>query len=142
MRKLRKKLNTVKNNMIYVGYFNDQGIHEESGIRYVDLMTIHEFGSIKNKIPPRPVLNLTQEGGEFSSRDKIVIKNAFRGVFVKDIPISQVFDRIGSYYREKAYSIFGSSALLPTKRGNSPLIITSDLKENVSYRTSFTYKKQ
>lgn len=142
MKNLRNKLKEAHKNEIYIGYFNDQGVHEESKIRYVDLMTIHEFGATKSNIPPRPVLNLTQEGGEFSAQDRVAIKDAFRGVFVKNIPLSRAYNDVGSYYREKAYNIFGSSVLAPTKKGNNPLIMTSDLRENIQYRTSFTYRAQ
>lgn len=140
IKELKRKLKEAQDNKIYIGYFNDQGNHPIAGIRYVDLMVIHEFGAPKNNIPPRPVLNLTQNGGEFSSKDKLTIKEALKGVFVKNIPLSRAYNTIGEYYRQKAYDIFGSSYLTPTKKGNDPLIETTLLRDHISYRTSFTYK--
>lgn len=32
-----------------------EGVHQPSGLRYKDLAKIHEFGSKKQRIPPRPV---------------------------------------------------------------------------------------
>lgn len=136
----KRKLREAHKNKIYIGYFNDQGMHPTAEIRYVDLMAIHEFGVPSKNIPSRPVLNLASEGGEITSRDMLNIRNALKGVFVKNIPISSAYNRIGEYYREKAYDIFGSSALKPTKKGNDPLIETTLLRDNISYRTSFTYK--
>lgn len=137
---LRKKLLEAEKNKIYVGYFDDQGNHPLAGIRYVDLMAIHEFGAPKVGIPSRPVLNLAQNGGVFSSKDKQVIRQALKGVFVKNIPLSSAYESIGKYYRQKAYDIFGSYMLLPTVKGNDPLIESENLRENIQYRTSFTYK--
>lgn len=139
---LRKQLESLNESKVYVGYFTDQGIHEESGMLYTELMTIHEYGVDKNgvSIPARPVMELTQSGGVFTSEDKSAIREAFRGVFAKGIPISKPLNSIGEYYREKGYQIFGSTALLETVKGNPPLIETGDLSDKFSYRTSLTYR--
>lgn len=102
-------------------------------------MAIHEFGAPDVGIPARPVLNITQNYGMFSPEDKIAIRKAFQGVFVKNIPLKNAFDSVGQYYQQKGKSVFGSSLLLKTVEGNPPLIDTHDLSEAFSYRTSFTY---
>ncbi len=142
LQKLKKKVNDFDKQSVYVGYYADQGIHEESSISYVDLMSIHEFGAKGDgvNIPPRPVLHLTMSGGMFTQEDKRAITKAFTGVFVKDIPISRTLNMIGSHYQDKGQYIFGSTALLPTVRGNPPLIDTGDLLSKFMYRTSLTYK--
>ena len=137
---LKSKLSEIKKSKIFIGYYNDQGIHQDSGLSYVDLMTIHEYGAPDANIPPRPLLRLTQEGGVFTAEDKTAIKNSFKGVFIKDIPVKLALDKIGSYYENKGKSIFGSSLLEKTKAGNPPLIgDTEMLMDSFSYRTSFTY---
>lgn len=139
---LRKKLTKLNDQKVFIGYFNDQGEHKDSGLRYVDLMAIHEFGAPDENIPSRPVMNLTQEGGLFTEQDRTAIREAFKGVFIKNIPVSNALDKIGMYYKNKGKNIFGSSLLQDTVEGNPPLIDTSELKDNFSYRTSFTYKLQ
>lgn len=141
--KLKKQLKALHNSSVFIGYYNDQGEHEDSGLTYVELMTIHEFGAPDVNIPARPVLKLTENGGFFSEQDKIAIGNAFKGVFVKNIPISQPLNDIGQYYEDKGKAIFGQSPpLLNTVEGNPPLIDTGDLQSKFSYRTSLTYKSQ
>lgn len=105
-------------------------------------MAIHEYGIDKNgvHIPARPVLEITKNGGIFTSEDKQVILKAFQGVFAKGIPISKPLTKIGEYYQQKGKQVFGSTALLRTVRGNPPLIDTGDLSDKFSYRTSLTYK--
>lgn len=139
MNDLKKKIQKLNKSKIYIGYFNDQGEHIDSGLRYVDLMAIHEFGAPDVGIPSRPVLNLTQGGGFFSEQDKNAIRNAFKGVFIKNIPVDNALNDVGKYYQTKGKSIFGSALLQKTVAGNPPLIDTTDLKNNFSYRTSFTY---
>lgn len=136
---LKTKLSKLNGSKIFVGYFDDQGNHEDSGLTYVELMTIHEYGSPEDGIPARPVLNITQEYGNFSTEDRIEIANAFKGVFVKNIPLVSALEKIGNYYQQKGKDVFGSSQLLQTVRGNDPLVWTGDLRGNFSYRTSFTY---
>jgi len=139
---LKSQLESLNEAKVYIGYFADQGIHEESNMLYTELMAIHEYGIDKNgvSIPARPVLELTRSGGVFTSEDKKAILEAFTGVFAKGIPISKPLTKIGEYYQQKGKQIFGSTALLPTVKGNPPLIDTGDLADNFSYRTSLTYK--
>ena len=139
---LKKQADDLHKSSVYIGFYTDQGMHEAAEMSYVDLMKIHEFGIMHDNvnIPARPVLNLTQEGGMFSSPDKIAIMKSFKGVFLKGIDVQQPLNSIGEYYQQKGKNIFGSTLLLPTQRGNEPLIETGDLKDKFSYRTSFTYK--
>jgi len=139
---LEKQAHDLNKSSVYIGYYTDQGIHEPSKLSYVDLMKIHEFGVNFNNvnIPPRPVLNFTQDGGIFTSPDKIAIMKAFKGVFLKGLNVQKPLNSIGEYYQQKGKDIFGSTVLQPTQRGNDPLIETGDLKDKFSYRTSFTYK--
>lgn len=142
IKNLKEKLNLARNHKIYVGYYADQGEHPTAGLTYVELMTIHEFGAPSEGIPARPVLNITQGYGHFSQEDKVAILKAFEGVFVKNIPLEQALNRVGEYYQQKAYQVFGSGALLPTKRGNPPLIDTGELSNMIQYRTTFKYTTQ
>lgn len=139
---LKKKLKDYDGAKVYVGYYMDQGIHHESQMSYVELMTLHEYGVDKNgvHIPARPVLHITNSGGIFLPADKDAIKKALTGVFVKNIPMRTALNAIGAHYQQKGRDVFGSSALLPTVKGNPPLIDTGDLSEKFSYRTSLTYK--
>lgn len=139
---LQKKLLQAQNNSIYIGYTLDQGTHEDSGLTYVDLMTIHEYGAPKANIPPRPVLTITKNGGVLTAVDVKAIAKAFKGVFVKNIPLESAYSKVGEYYRDKAFNLFGSGNLAPTVKGNAPLIgRTEQLSSNISYRTSFTYTR-
>ena len=139
---LQKKLSQAHNNSIYIGYTLDQGVHEDSKLTYVDLMTIHEYGAPKANIPARPVLTLTKNGGVLTAVDVKAIAAAFRGVFVKNIPLETAYNKVGEYYRDKAFGIFGSTYLAPTVKGNAPLIGTTEaLSKNISYRTTFTYTR-
>ena len=105
-------------------------------------MTIHEYGAPKANIPARPVLTLTKNGGVLTAVDVKAIASAFKGVFVKNIPLESAYNKIGDYYRDKAFNIFGSSYLAPTVKGNAPLIgVTEALSSNISYRTSFNYTR-
>lgn len=142
IQKLKDKIKKLSDAKVYVGYYMDQGIHHESQMSYVDLMTIHEYGVDNNgvHIPARPVLHYTNSGGVFLPKDKEAIKKAFKGVFVRDIPISVILNKIGKHYQQKGREVFGSTILLPTVKGNPPLIDTGDLVEHFSYRTSVTYR--
>lgn len=142
IRALQQKLKKINNSKIYIGYYDDQGVHQDSGLTYVELMTIHEYGAPKANIPARPILSLTQDGGLFSPQDKTAIIEAFKGVFIKNIPVETGLNKIGLYYENKGKALFGSGALLPTVEGNPPLIgDTEQLRAKLSYRTSFTYKQ-
>jgi hypothetical protein len=128
---------------VYIGYYDDQDMHSKAKIRLVDLMAIHEFGSPENGIIPRPVLQNTQSYGMFTPEDKLAIKRAFTGYFVKKIQMQTPLNKIGQYYEDKGKNIFGNlTYLAATQNGNDPLIQTSELKDNFLYRTSITYTTQ
>lgn len=139
IKNLRKQILKVKDQEVYVGVYADQGIHLTSGLSYTNLMGIHEFGYPENNIPPRPVIRITGNSGKFEAEDLRVIKKSFEGFFSSKASGNVPLKQIGMYYQQKGKDIFGSSVLQETKAGNPPLIMTGDLMDKFSYRTSITY---
>lgn len=133
----------LKKHKALVGYFSDQPEHTTAKMTYANLMAIHEFGVPEENIPARPVMQLTQNYGNLSQEDIDAIRKAFKGFFSEKVPYNKVgtyLNNVGMYYQAKGKSFFGSTMLTPTKRGNDPLIDTSELRDNFSYRTTITYK--
>jgi len=144
LRKLKaiKKLDSQK---VEVGHFKGE-VHSTADMSYVELMQIHHVGR-PGSFPPRPVLDVLK----FRNRDllgqgeiKRAMKKWVRGD-MKPEDTKELLNTYGRYLRNSEKAIFGKplalSANAPStviKKGgrNTPLVDTSELKDNVGFRTS------
>ena len=118
---------------VEIGWFDSQGIHEPSGMKYTDLAHYHATGG----------------GGEVIHRDVLaVLEIMYPPREDKDLhelilkwienPIKknsdQITKHIGESWQDKLQGLFGSSLLHPTPNNPDPLIDTGDLRDNATYR--------
>lgn len=147
LKNLKKRIREVEGQHVKYGYFKEQGDHAYAEMSYVDLMIIHEYGSVDagfGAIPPRPVFQIALN--EIKTQDYKKIVRPLESMFNRiggNKPVDQVLDRIGYNFVRKTQSIFGSDKLadnspstVEAKGYNSPLIWTGDLAANVAYSTS------
>lgn len=149
---LLSRLRELQKSQGSIGYYNEQGEHSTSGLRYVDLFGIQSFGSTKVKIPPRPVLDLTFDLYNPLSKNMTLkrdLKLYFSNIKSKTprIKAEQILENVLGDYVEKVRSYFAdptkiesNSAFtqwLKEKNGlvpNSPLVWSGELRDNLSYK--------
>lgn len=146
---LKKRLQELHNREVQIGIF--EGFHEEAQMNTATLLAIHEFGSRKVNIPPRPVLTNTFRIWEPVPKSKFVknqLKKYFKDISKKNTPVSftTVLDNIGSFYEQKVKDNFGVGVLTPNtpftverkesmgRKGQNPLISSGELKASITYR--------
>lgn len=147
LKNLKKRIREIDGQHIKYGYFKEQGQHTYADMYYVDLMAIHEYGSVDagfGVIPPRPVFQIAIN--EIKVRDYKTVLRPLESMFNRiggDKSVDQVLDRIGYNFARKTQSIFGSDKLadnspatIDSKGFNSPLIWTGELSANMAYETS------
>lgn len=149
MPNLRKRLQSLHDSEVQIGIF--EGFHEEAQMNTATLLAIHEFGSSKVNLPPRPVLTNTFRIWEPVNKSKFVknqLKKYFKTISKKDPPISftTVLNNIGSFYEQKVKNNFGKGVLIPNtpftvarkesmgRTGQNPLISSGELKASITYR--------
>lgn len=147
---LRKRLIELNNTSLEVGYFPQNGTHEGSGLTYPNLFAIHSFGSKTANIPTRPVLDLNFRLWNPINKNKDLkkmLKKYFSNIKSAKAPIkfSLVLDQVAGSYVQTTRASFGNTSLLAPnatftiflKGKNTPLIDTGDLRDTLSYTTSF-----
>jgi hypothetical protein len=150
IKNLRKRLQELDNTSFDVGYFPQQGTHQPSGMSYSNLFAIHSFGSKSAGIPARPVLDLNFQLWNPVSSNKLIkkqLKSYFSNIKSTNAPIkfSTILDTIAGSYVQSTRAIFGDSTKLVSnssftvsqKGTQSPLVETGDLRDHLSYTTTF-----
>lgn len=149
--KLFESFLMLHRNNVEIGYFNEQGVHQDSGKTYPELMAFHEFGSIEHNVPPRPVFHIVAYSDKGNPSKNNAIKIGMKEfISVKKKPKNNVtafLSLIGEIYKEQLSDVFGKAPPLADNNpryaqtkpnGNQPLILTGDLKSHLAYKVSTT----
>lgn len=146
LKKLARMAAKLEKTYSEYGYFQEQGIHQESGLSYPYLMSIHEWGTANGHIPARKPFSIAIFGGGQSLLKALKrpmaahVRSATRKV---NYPVDQTLEIFGSVGVYMTKGLFGSSTLLSNapstirqKGFDAPLVETGDLRDNMRYRTS------
>lgn len=140
---LQKKIKDIQKASVSSGYYPESGIHEDSGMHYAALMSLHEFGSRIEAIPARPVreitINTAVRDGKYWCDD---VRNYLEGKKT----LNSSLNSIGSELTDTAQGIFGSSppltenaeSTVEIKGKNTPLVDTGDLRNEWTWKVSLT----
>lgn len=140
---LQKKIKDIQKASVSSGYYPESGIHEDSGMHYAALMSLHEYGSMIEGIPARPVreitINSAIKNGMYWSYD---VSNYLNG----KKSLNSSLNSIGSEFTDTAQGIFGSSppltenakSTVEIKGKNTPLVDTGDLRNKWTWKVSLT----
>lgn len=147
---LRKRLLEIDGSSVEVGYFKENGYHEEAELTYAQLFAIQSLGASSAGIPARPVLDLNFQLWNPLDKNtyvKRLLKRHLSGIYNKNpaISFSSVLENIGGHYVQSTRDAFGDLSKLQSntpytiarKGKNSPLIESGKLKAKMSYVTSF-----
>ena len=147
---LRKRLQELDGSSFSVGYFPQNGYHQEAKMTYANLFAIQSFGSTKANIPARPVLNLNFQMWnplEKNTYLKRQLKRYLSGIYSNTPAIkwSGVLDNVAGNYVQTTRDSFGDTTRIKSNKPytiarkgfNSPLIETGKLKAKLSYVNSF-----
>ena len=144
-----KRFKSLNNETLKVGFFEEQGMHEDSEMSYASLMTILEKGTSDGRIQPRPVFETTafQLHPSAVQKPKSIITNMIKDLGTKDT-VGKRLDELGMLYQDHVKNKFGNAAVkgnsnnaestIRQKGNNTPLVDTEDLKNNVAYKNSKT----
>lgn len=141
-------LTAIHNEKVYIGHFSENGIHEDSGMTYAELMALHHVGGdmgVGLPVPPRPLL-------DFLFMHNIQLKD--KGIrsaidtWLKKGPTEdsnkQLLDNIGKIIGRKEIAMFGQSppfapnSIRHPKGRNEPLVDEGDLRSATSYLNTIT----
>lgn len=144
-----KRFRSLNKEDVKVGFFEEQGIHEDSEMSYASLMTILEKGTSDGRIPSRPVFETTafQLHPSSTQKPKSIITNMIKDLGTKDT-VGKRLDELGRLYQDHVKGKFGNSAVkgntknaestIKQKGKNAPLVDGEDLKNNVAFKNSKT----
>lgn len=150
--KLRKRLKEIDGTSFETGYFSDLGTHP-SGLTYSGLFAILSFGSLKNNLVPRPVLDRqfsVVNPIKSNKQLKSFLRKYFSNIKSSTPPIKwhTVLETVATTYVIDTRSMFGkpsvhnpsnkqsvqSYKMSKGKVPNSPLVFDGDLRDNLSYK--------
>lgn len=126
------------------GYFSEQGTHDSSGMKYAELMHLHEVVGVvsgNGLVQRRPFeIALMRNTGTMSQEISKNLKGYLKGVYSLDGMLSQS----AKFGVDITKAIFGDTSQLPSNRPatiakkgrNEPLVDTGDLVNNMAYKTS------
>jgi hypothetical protein len=146
---IKRRYQSLNKESVKVGFFEEQGLHEDSEMSYASLMTILEKGRLDGHIPARPIFATTAFELDPSSAQKprSIIKKMLKDLGTKD-SVGKRLDELGLLYREHVKAKFGDSSAtgninnaertIEMKGGNTPLVKEGDLEANVAYKNSKT----
>lgn len=152
--KILAAFKSAEKESVEIGFFNEQGVHRSSGLKYADLARIHERGVTKRLsngglmvIPPRPVLRFGLGVMRRKAKTSRALKRGFREwarSLDKNPEIDHFLESLGQLGVRSVKGIFGNkSFLIGNKRStiakkgfDKPMIETGELYKNVAYRTS------
>lgn len=141
---LEKRIKNFAKTEAFVGYGKSQGIHETSGMYYVDLIALLSAGYSGHNLPARPIFKYAMN--DYDINKSILQKdlsNYFSRISSKKAPIST--EKIAEHWAEDfggyVLRIFGETPPLASnavstikqKGKNSPLEDTGDLRDHLGY---------
>lgn len=139
LKRLTEHLKELQKQKIEVGYFDGEE-HPTAGMPFATLMAIHEHGQSDKNIPSRPIFQIAHE----ELRPK---RNSHTRALVKDVVVQvgrlpQSLGSVGEHYKDGIKSIFGDTSKLASntpavqaaKGGDTPMIETTALRDNLGYR--------
>lgn len=150
---LEKRIKALSKSSGFVGYSQDQGIHEPSGLTYPHLVGILSVGYSPNNLPARPIFDIA--GQTFKFKNKKMQKDLtsyFSNIKRNKAPIST--EKINKNWckamGDEVLDIFGESpplasnadSVIAKKGKNAPLEDTGDLKDNLGYQVNSSLTKQ
>ncbi|MFB0711008.1 hypothetical protein ACEU59_07500 [Buttiauxella noackiae] len=142
----KQLLNLTKNlasTHVKIGYFADQGIHEGSGMSYVELMNLQEVKGVrsKNGLIRRRAFAIGSGLHAATARKRLMqgLVKAFRGGSSSPVLVASQF---GKDMQKAVKDAFGNAAILPhnaeatvaSKGKDAPLVDTGDLMNKLTYR--------
>jgi len=151
---LKHRIKELSKQKLSYGYYESQGYHDTQvpnakPIKYVDLIRIHEGGSVKNNLPARPVLSISAFLFKPSRQFKNILKKYFSNIDRKTPPIKAqfVYESLGKELVAYGRTIFGNKQhLYPladttiaykesvgATYTSDPLLAWGDLRANLSY---------
>ena len=142
--KLEKRLKDLHKSESFVGYSDSQGIHEESGLKYTDLMKILSIGNSKNNLVARPIFSMAERNYDLSKSPlKKDLKKYFSEISKTSSPISteKIHEHWVEDFSTDVLQLFGSTPPLEgnkqstiDKKGfDAPLVNEGDLRDNLGY---------
>lgn len=136
LNKLMKKISKIHGQYVSIGYFKEQNLHSEANMPYANLLYIHAYGLVDGA-PVRDVMGHLKPMIYGANEESPLIKSLLKQFFCNKTTIEHVFSKIGETYQDKGKSIFGNPTILQASESNpTPLIDTSELKDNFAYKTS------
>ena len=144
LEELERRMRELERTEASVGVTAEDGIHEPSGMTYVDLHWLHHAGSSKNNLPPRPVstiVRMSYKGEDilmkslnkyFSNLDKkqpMSVEDVFTPFLngMLDYTQNYVFGSVSKLAPNSPYTI-------EMKGKNSPMIDTGQLMDQWKVR--------
>jgi hypothetical protein len=152
---LKKRYRSLHKENVKVGFFEEQGNHEDpdalagNEMSYASLMTILEKGREDESIPPRPIFETTafQLDPATTQKPKSIITHLLKELGTKDT-VAKRLDDLGTLYRNHVKAKFGNAGVkgnvknaestIAIKGANTPLVKEGDLRDNVAYKNSKT----
>lgn len=104
---------------------------------YAELMQLHEYADSSSPYPRRPVLQplaMQISKGKFKLDLK---KYLCRFINEEAYDRDKLFDHVGLWAVHKSYEIFGNPAYLEVRTNPTPLVDTSELRDNFAWKVSF-----
>lgn len=126
-----KKIESLSEKLVEMGWFEDQGEHPTADMSFVELAKYHATGG-GGRVIERDVL-----GKAFAMYPFYNDKKATKALsdFLNDPnDVDNLLDTIGEHYVGKIKALFGSVHLQPTVNNPDPLIDTGELKNKTTYR--------
>lgn len=142
---LKRRIRSLEGREVDIGMFAEQGKHEDSGFKYVDLFRHLSEGNPAKNLPPRSpllvasVLNPPNTSPLRRNLKKLLTNLSGKSPMTPD----KVLENTGEFYRKKVRDVFGDESKLAPKAKrtkersespNTPLINTGDLASKVAFK--------
>ena len=137
--KLKKELGVLDGSYVAVGYPKEKPKIIEASFFVASLAAVHEFGSIKRKIPSRPFMRKT-----FKRELKNILKLRqvlYEKVLDGKLRVSVALSRLGAWYVGQIKNSFTSESFQALKKktiarkgSSKPLIDTGRLRNSATYK--------
>ena len=136
LREIKRRMEGLSKKEAVIGVI-DNSVRED-GLTNVDLLAIHEFGSVNQGIPERPVMRSTssESAGDVKSLLSKKIAECLRG----DLSVDGVYSHMGIFMKNKIIDTFDKNDFTPIKsqtakrKGSSKALIdTGALRASINY---------
>lgn len=141
-RPLNNLIGRIKNlheRSVSIGYFKEQGLHRAANMSYANLLYIHAFGLVAGA-PVRDVISNIKPFINGGGDQKLFFSGLLKEYFKKGsrVRVNEVLDSIGRKYMQDGKAVFGNPTILQVTNNPTPLIDTSELRDNFAYKTSIS----